>query len=91
MAPSVVSEERVVSSASFVKRCVPVASVERQLRNVESSFVAFASPRDVLLSTLNKCRRAAVAKKSKRTLERLANRPGSVAWRSSELRPVVLH
>ena len=91
MTPSVVSEECVISNVPFVKRCVPVASVKRQLRNVASPFVASASPRDVLSSTLKECKRAAVANKSKRTLERLAHHSVPVALRQSELRSSVLH
>ena len=91
MTPSVVSEECVISNVPFVKRCVPVASVKRQLRNVVSPFVASASPRDVLSSTLKECKRAAVANKSKRTLERLADCSGPVALRRSRSSSVVLH
>jgi hypothetical protein len=86
----------VVSGAPFVKRCVPVASVKRQLRTVASQFVASpsvasASPRAVLSSTLQKCRRAATTMKSKRTLERLAKPSSSVASRASKQRAVALH
>ena len=91
---SVTSEQSVdLSSAPFVKRCVPVASVKRQLRLVASPFVASASPRDVLQSTLTQCKRAAVARKSKRTLEQLAHysKSSEVALRQSTLRPVVLN
>ena len=89
--PPVVSEDRVISSAPFVNRCVPVALVKRQLRAVVSPFVASASPRDVLSSTLTQCRRAAVARKSKRTLERLADCSGPVALCRSRSSSVVLH
>ena len=88
--PPVVSEER-VSSVLLVKRCVPVASVKRQLRTVASPSVASASPGDVLASTLNKCKRAATADKFKRTLERLAPCSSSVASRQPRSSSVVLH
>ena len=88
--PPVGSEER-VSSVPSVKRCVPVASVKRQLRTVASPSVVSASPRDVLASTLNKCKRVATAEKFKRTLERLAPCSSSVALRQPRSSSVVLH
>lgn len=84
--------EGVVSSAlvaQSVPRCVPVASVKRQLSSVASQFVASASPRAVLSSTILKCRRAAATNKSKRTLERLAkpSASGSVKVASRTIKP----
>jgi hypothetical protein len=87
------SEQSVVSSDLPVKRCVPVASVKRQLSPVVSQFVASASPRDVLLHGLHERKRAAATKKFKRTLERLAkpSKSVTVALCALPVSSVVLH